>query len=490
MSEPVSVRNDTLERGANPVNEREIFLAALNITDPAARREFLETACQGNAPMRESVEALFASHEAASNFLQTPLVPGTDAAPVMFTSADPASSAPIDPALRLSPDMSCSNDLDDGQENAASVLSFLSPSTRPGSLGQLAHYEILELLGKGAFGTVLKGFDEKLHRMVAIKIMSTELALTSPARKRFLREARSAAAIRHEHVVAIYAVEEKPLPYLVMEYIPGQTLQQLLDATGPLELAMALKLGQQIAEGLAAAHSQGLIHRDIKPANILMEDGVQPKAKLTDFGLARAADDATLTQSGIITGTPMYMSPEQAAGSSLDQRSDLFSFGSVLYQIVTGRPPFRAATTLAVLKRVTEDTPRPIQELITETPDWLVAIISKLLAKNPGERFQSARELAELFAKCQDELRLHGKVTSIPGLKPPASVRSAAKGADARTDQAAVNAARSGVPGKRVVIRASVAVLVLLVALAIFWLQYEIKPRIDISSDSKVTVSE
>src|SRR5439155_4258185 len=154
----------------------------------------------------------------------------------------------------------------------------------------------------------------------------------------------------------------------------------------------------QIAEGLAAAHQQGLIHRDIKPANILLENGVQ-RVKITDFGLARAVDDASLTQSGVIAGTPMYMSPEQADGQALDHRSDLFSLGTVLYVMCTGRPPFRATGTMAVLKRVIEDTPRSIAEINPEIPDWLADIIAKLHAKKPEERFQTAKEVAELLGQ-------------------------------------------------------------------------------------------
>ena len=132
----------------------------------------------------------------------------------------------------------------------------------------------------------------------------------------------------------VYEVGEQPLPYLVMEFIPGETLQQRLDRTGPLDVAEVLRIGRQIAEGLAAAHATDLIHRDIKPANILLEGGPQQRVKITDFGLARAADDASISQSGIIAGTPMYMAPEQAQGDTLDQRADLFSLGSVLYQMV------------------------------------------------------------------------------------------------------------------------------------------------------------
>jgi serine/threonine protein kinase len=274
-------------------------------------------------------------------------------------------------------------------------LDFLAPASRSDALGRLGHYEVLEVLGRGGFGIVLRAFDDKLQRVVAIKVLAPELAATSPARKRFLREARATAQVRHENVVQIHAVEEQPLPYLVMEFVPGETLQQRLDRTGPLEAAEVAAIGCQVADGLAAAHAVGLIHRDIKPGNILLESGPRLRAKLTDFGLARAADDASITQSGVVAGTPLYMSPEQARGAKLDQRSDLFSLGSVLYAITSGRPPFRAATTLAVLKRVTEETPRPIPEIIPETPPWLCHVIARLMAKEPGERFQAAEEVRQ-----------------------------------------------------------------------------------------------
>ena len=215
-------------------------------------------------------------------------------------------------------------------------LGFLAPPSRPDSLGRLGHYEVLEVLGRGGFGVVFRGFDETLQRVVAVKALSPQLAVSSPPRKRFLREARSSAKVRHENVVQVYAVEEQPLPYLVMEFIPGETLQQRLDRIGPLEAAEVVRIGRQIAEGLAAAHAQGLIHRDVKPANILIEAGPNQCVKITDFGLARAADDASLTQSGFLAGTPMFMAPEQAKGEALDHRADLFSLGSVLYTACFG----------------------------------------------------------------------------------------------------------------------------------------------------------
>ena len=175
---------------------------------------------------------------------------------------------------------------------------------------------------------MLKAFDEKLHRLVAIKVMNPQMATTSPPRKRFLREARAAAAIKHENIVQVYSVEEQPLPYLVMEFIDGQTLKQKLDGSGPLDAPEVLHIARQIAAGLAAAHAMGLIHRDIKPGNILMEQGAEQKVKITDFGLARAADDASMTRSGVISGTPMYMAPEQALGHILDHRTTCSAWGA------------------------------------------------------------------------------------------------------------------------------------------------------------------
>src|SRR5262249_19750115 len=149
--------------------------------------------------------------------------------------------------------------------------------------------------------------------------------------------------------------DDGPVPYLVMEFVDGCTLEARLRRSGPLEVKEVLRIGTQAASGLAAAHRQGLVHRDVKPANILLENSVQ-RVKLTDFGLARAVDDASLTQSGVVAGTPQYMSPEQANGEPIDHRSDLFSLGTVLYEMCTGRPAFRAPNTAAVLRRVSDDT--------------------------------------------------------------------------------------------------------------------------------------
>jgi serine/threonine protein kinase/Tfp pilus assembly protein PilF len=284
-------------------------------------------------------------------------------------------------------------------------LGFLAPSARPGGLGRLGAYEVLKVIGQGGMGVVLEALDERLNRTVAIKVLAPGLAGHAIARRRFLREARAAAAVCHEHVVTIHAVDDADgHPYLVMQLIAGQSLQAKIDRTGPLGVKEILRIGMQVAAGLTAAHAQGVIHRDIKPANLLLENGVE-RVKITDFGLAHVIDDASLTASGTTAGTPHYMSPEQARGEPVDHRSDLFSLGSVLYATCTGQPPFRADSAVAVLRKVSDESPRPVREQNPEIPDWLAALIGRLMAKDPADRFQSAGEVAEFLASHLAELQ-------------------------------------------------------------------------------------
>jgi eukaryotic-like serine/threonine-protein kinase len=276
---------------------------------------------------------------------------------------------------------------------------FLDPPDQPGHLGRLGPYQVLEVRGRGGMGVVLRAFEPALHRVVAIKVLAPQLAAGATARRRFVREAQAAAAVRDDHVVAIHAVgEAKGLPYLVMEYVEGPSLQERLDRDGALPVEDVLRIGAQVAQGLAAAHAHGLVHRDVKPANILLENGVA-RVKLTDFGLARAADDAVLTQSGVVAGTPQYMAPEQARGEAVDHRADLFSLGSVLYAMCTGLPPFRGGSPFAVLKRVCEEETRPAHEVNAAAPAWLGQTIAGLQAKDPAERSPSAADLAVLLSR-------------------------------------------------------------------------------------------
>lgn len=277
------------------------------------------------------------------------------------------------------------------------IRGWLDPTDDPQSLGRFAGYEIVGIVGHGGMGIVLKGFEASLNRFVAIKVLAPRLATNGSARIRFAREAQAAAAVRHDNVIAIHRVDDwHGLPFLVMPYVGGVSLQKRIDTDGPLCLEQTLRVGLQIAAGLAAAHAQGLIHRDIKPANILLEVGVE-RVTITDFGLARAADDASITRTGVIAGTPQYMSPEQAEGKQLDVRSDLFSLGSVLYAMATGRPPFRGEGSLDVLKRIVHQPARPMQEIEPSVPGWLQHIVSQLHSKSPKDRPESASKVAELL---------------------------------------------------------------------------------------------
>ncbi len=280
------------------------------------------------------------------------------------------------------------------------AVDFLMPAATPNALGRLDDIEILEVVGRGSSGIVLKGWQEPLKRLVAVKMLRPELAEHAAARKRFVREAQAAAAVIHPHVMPIHAIQAQGrLPYLIMPFLDCESLQQRLDRQGPLELFEQLTIGLQIAQALQAAHARGLVHRDVKPANILLEKKGH-HAWLADFGLARAVDDASLTRTGVIAGTPQYMSPEQARGDAIDHRTDLFSLGSVLYAMAAGRPPFRAETTFGVLKRICGSKARRLQEIQPTTPDWLETLIDHLHQPSPKDRLGSAADVAQLLEDC------------------------------------------------------------------------------------------
>lgn len=387
------------------MDEESIFLKAVAIEGADERAAFLDKTCGTDAQLRQSVESLLRHHGDAGSFLETP--------PEALVATIATSHLPSD-------------------EEGGIPLDFLQPSDKPGCLGTVGGYEVVELVGCGGMGIVARAYDTKLNRIVAIKAMVPALAANPAAVQRFLREARAAAAVSHNHVVTIHAIEEdhRP-PFIVMEFIAGVTLQQKIDRAGPLAVDDILRIGVQMARGLSAAHEQGLVHRDIKPANILLENGVE-RVKITDFGLARAADDVSVTQTGQIAGTPQYMSPEQAHGDTVDARSDLFSLGSVLYAMCTGRPPFRADTPLAMMRRVSDDTPRGIRQVNSQIPDWLEAIVFTLMTKDPADRFQSAAEVADLLSRHLARLQ-HPATAARPQPVPPAcreaapSPRSVAK---------------------------------------------------------------
>ncbi|WP_182864757.1 serine/threonine-protein kinase [Rhodopirellula sp. JC639] len=298
-----------------------------------------------------------------------------------------------------------------------------SPEDDSRSLGHIDRYRIDSVIGSGGMGVVAAGFDEQLARPVAIKFLAPHLAGLAPARRRFAREARAAAAIVHPAIMPIYSVSENSHPpYLVMPLVgsvtAGRSLQQRIDREGPLDLEAALGIAAQVAEGLAAAHERGVVHRDIKPGNILMEEN-SPRVLIGDFGLARAIDDATVTVSGMVAGTPQYMSPEQAAGEAVRAASDLFSLGSVLYAMLTGRPPFVADSPIAVLRKVIDTPVQPVVDRVESLPPWVDRLVRLLMVKDPNARIVSAAEAAQLLRETEAHVRNPSRYPLPDRLGPP-----------------------------------------------------------------------
>lgn len=260
---------------------------------------------------------------------------------------------------------------------------------------RLGQYQITRLLGRGGMGCVYLAWDERLRRKVALKVLLPQHASDGESLARFLREGRAAAAVTHDHVVTVYdAGQDGETAYLAMQYLQGMTLHRYLETKGRLPVPAAVRIVREVAAGLAAAHAIGLLHRDIKPGNILLE-APKGRVKLLDFGLATAfiAGDAKLTQTGMIVGTPTYMSPEQARCWKMDHRSDLFSLGVVLYQMCAGQVPFTGPDTMAVLTALAVETPPPVSRVNPRVPRRLELLIDRLLDKSPDGRPQSASEL-------------------------------------------------------------------------------------------------
>src|SRR5262249_46620008 len=227
---------------------------------------------------------------------------------------------------------------------------FLEPPEGPGEMGRLGPYRIREGLGRGGMGIVFQAEDSQLRRQAPLKAMNPALASGTAARQRFQREARAAAAVKSDHIITIYQVgEECGVPYLAMELLQGESMDRWLARGEKPAVGEILRMGREMAFGLAVAHERGLIHRDLKPGNVWLE-APTGRVKLLDFGLARVvAEDVQLTADGVVVGTPAYMAPEQARGEKIDHRADLFSLGVVLYRLCTGQMPFRGGTTMALL---------------------------------------------------------------------------------------------------------------------------------------------
>jgi len=288
----------------------------------------------------------------------------------------------------------------------------------------LAHYRIEARLGAGGMGVVYKALDTHLNRTVAIKMLPPRAVSDPGRRERFIREARAASALDHPNIVTIHDIAEADGQlFIVMQYVSGKTLRELL-AQGPLPLNDALRYAVQIADGLARAHARGIIHRDLKPANVMVSE--EGPVKILDFGLAKLTEplesEETVTapagppetEQGTVLGTVAYMSPEQAQGKRVDARSDIFSFGSLLYEMVTGRAPFRGDSRLAVLSAIVRDEPEPVSQLTPAAPPELEKLIGRALRKDPERRWQAMADLRVALTEIKEESESGAGPASLP----------------------------------------------------------------------------
>jgi hypothetical protein len=353
---------------------QEVFASAIK-RSAESRAGYLDGACGDDAELRREVESLLASHDSASEgFLEKPAI--------------------------------------EGMESITPPTSARKPLSKGAKLGS---FEILGPLGAGGMGEVYRARDPRLGRDVAIKVLPLEVASDRERLKRFEKEARSASALNHPNIVTIYETGTSDgLPWIAMEHVEGETLRTLL-ADGPLQTKKLLGVAVQVAEGLARAHEAGIVHRDLKPENVMVtKDGL---VKILDFGLAKLQGPVsggsdkesqlptvTGTSPGIILGTVGYMSPEQASGKPVDFRSDQFSFGSILYEMATGRRAFQKKTAVETLTAILNEEPEPIAALAPQTPAPVRWIVARCLAKEPRQRYSSTDDLARDLSSLREHL--------------------------------------------------------------------------------------
>jgi serine/threonine protein kinase/dienelactone hydrolase len=366
-----------------------IFGAALDLP-PGDRAAFLKSACAGAPDLREEIDSLLADFDRMGSFLGEPALGGS-------------------PSPR-NPD-------DSGADSRPKIE---GPAALP-SGAMFGRYCVMERIGFGGMGSVYRARDERLGRTVAVKILTPGVLGGEAERRRFHMEAKALGRLSHAHIATVYDVgQQDGVDYIVMECVPGETLADRLEA-GPLSVQHAAEIALQVAQALEEAHEQGIVHRDLKPANIM----ITPKGqvKVLDFGIAKlltpSPGDATsnLTEAGGLVGTPLYMSPEQARGDSIDARSDLWSLGVIFYRSLTGRNPFEAQSTYALLHAIIHQEPPPLRQLRPGTPAMAEKIVQRALQKDPAERFQSAASMSRDFAE------LLNSITRSPTLAPTPSRR-------------------------------------------------------------------
>src|SRR5688500_11168391 len=352
---------------------REIFDSALR-RPPEDRLRFVTEACGDDKALLAEVESLLSSHDSAGSFMETPAV--------------------------------------------AKVAEMLESETKLEKGSRFGHYEIVEQIGVGGMGEVYLAKDTRLERQTAIKILPGTVAQDEERMQRFVREAKSASALNHPNIITIYEIgETNNTHFIATEYIEGDTLRERLKGA-PVNLKSALEIAIQVASALDAAHRTGIVHRDIKPENVMIRpDGV---VKILDFGIAKlteklsetdleAATEAH-TRAGMIIGTARYMSPEQARGQIVDARSDIFSFGVMLYEILSSRPPFEGETAIDTIGSILNKEPVPLSRHTPDVPHELERIINKAVRKDREERYQTAKDLLIDLKAVRQDLEFQNKL--------------------------------------------------------------------------------
>ena len=304
-------------------------------------------------------------------------------------------------------------------------------------------YRVLERIAAGGQATVYRAWDSNTGQVVAVKVMHPHLTSDAAYLERFRREAQLAASITHPNVVRVFEVgQEADAHYMVLEFLPVN-LHDLIQAQGEMPIERVVDLARQIAAGLEAAHQRGIIHRDIKPQNVLI--GPAGEAKLTDFGISRAADLATMTRTGTVMGTPHYMSPEQAQGHPVDIRTDIYSYGVMVYQMLTGEVPFDADTPFEIIRKNISERAQPMRRRRADVPASLERIIARCMEKNPDRRYSTPAEVDAALEQAFPGVARPAPVAE-PTPEPPAPAPAPAEPSPPVTPPAPQPAARPRAP--------------------------------------------
>ena len=362
---------------ASPPDDRfsrieEIYQRALERPEQE-RPAFIARTCAGDDDMRREVEKLLSFDGKAGSFMESPAL--DVAAQALARKAEPGKK-----------------------------IDFVGQT--------ILHYKVLEKIGEGGMGVVYKALDTHLNRPVALKVLPADMVADEERRHRFVQEAQAASALNHPNIITIYDIDQSEgTDFIAMEYVDGKTLDQLIPRKG-MRLNEALKYSVQIADAVAAAHAAGIVHRDLKPANVMVSD--KGLVKVLDFGLAKLAERTETdefrttetmeprTEQGTIVGTAAYMSPEQAEGKKVDPRSDIFSFGSVVYEMLTGQRAFQAGTEALTIAAILQNEPKPVSAIAPEVPVELERLINRCLHKDLSKRFQHMDDVRVALAELKE----------------------------------------------------------------------------------------